>query len=77
MRATLEFNLPEDRSEFAIASRAVEWALVVFEVDNHLRGLLKNIPPDWSQETYDAVDDVRAHLHNHLRDRGLSLDDLE
>jgi hypothetical protein len=41
MKATLEFNLPEDRAEHLRAVHAGAAWCVLFEVDNRLRNLLK------------------------------------
>jgi len=41
MKATLEFNLPEDRAEHLRAVHAGAAWCALFEVDNRLRNLLK------------------------------------
>ena len=41
MKATLEFNLPEDSSEFEIAAGSMNWALVVWDLDSFLRNRIK------------------------------------
>ena len=41
MNAILSFELPEDRGEFEIATRSMDWALVAWVLDQKLRGILK------------------------------------
>ena len=41
MKAILEFNLPEDKEAFEIASKAMDWSLVVWEIEQQLRRKLK------------------------------------
>lgn len=42
MKATLEFTLPEESTEFAWASRAGDLAGAITEVDDRLRNWLKH-----------------------------------
>lgn len=42
MRAILEFDLPEDRTEFEVASCAMELMVALERVDNVLRSSLKH-----------------------------------
>lgn len=42
MRATLEFDLPEDTQAFEIASRAGEFYSALLEIDERLRSCLKH-----------------------------------
>jgi hypothetical protein len=57
-RATLTFKLPEETAEFNAARQGREAKLVLWEIDQRLRGLLKHGEP--SKET--------AELANELRD---------
>ena len=41
MKAILEFNLPEDEEQFDAANRGMDWALVVWDLDQLLRNKLK------------------------------------
>ena len=72
MKATLEFNLPEDKQEFLIASHAMDWALAVWELDNQLR--------NWGKYGYvfnsvdEAIEVTRERLREILDDRNISLD---
>ena len=41
MKAILEFNLPEDKEEFDVASKGMDWSLVAWDIDQLLRDKLK------------------------------------
>ena len=41
MKAILEFNLPEEEEQFNVASKGMDWALIVWELDQNLRNKLK------------------------------------
>ena len=46
MKATLEFNLPEDNEEYNVASKAMEWSLLAWDIDQMVRSLLKYHPEE-------------------------------
>jgi len=74
MKAILEFNLPEDDCDFKIASRAMDWALSAWEVDQKLRGFLKH---GHAFETIDAaIEGMRTFLRETLDDHGVNLEDI-
>lgn len=66
-KATLTFNLPEERDEFNTANKAVDMSIVLSEFDNYLRGILK-----YGSERYKTkkellvVEELRTKL-NELR----------
>ena len=41
MKARLEFNLPEDKDEFNVASKAMDWALIVWDIEQQCRDWIK------------------------------------
>jgi len=41
MKATLEFDLPEEREEFDMASHAADYYSALCDIDNHLRSIVK------------------------------------
>lgn len=59
MKAILEFNLPEERDEFAVAEAGWRYKDALEEFDNYLRGQLK----------YCELDEARAAIYQELRDR--------
>ncbi len=68
MKAILEFNLPEDREAFEIASKAMDWALVAWEMDQLLRNKLKHGAPTHHVH---LLEELRDTLNNMLIDKGL------
>ena len=67
MKATLEFNLPEDASDFEIAATSMKWALVVKDLDSFLRNRIK-------YDDKEELQEVRDYLTSLLEDKNLSLD---
>ena len=41
MIGILKFKLPEEREEFELAQKAIDYSIVLDEFDNWLRGLIK------------------------------------
>ena len=60
MEAILKFNLPEDKEEFDVASKGMDWALVAWDMDLLLRNKLKHGPRTHA---------THAELLEELRDR--------
>lgn len=74
MKAILEFNLPDDESDFQIAGHAMDWALTVWELDQLLRNYLKyghNF-----ESTQVALETVRNQLFDFLEQRHITLDTI-
>lgn len=71
MKATLEFNLPEDREHHITAVQSVDFKSAIQEYDNYLRGLLKHA--ELSDDAYKAYDDARTKLHEYLNDENINL----
>jgi hypothetical protein len=71
MRATLNFNLPEEREEFELAQHGSAYSIVLSDLDNFLRNALKygNLT-----ELEDKIyDDLRNKLHELANDNGVSV----
>ncbi len=60
MKAILEFNLPEDKDEFELAQKAVNYSIVIHEMDNYLRARLKY--EDLPEEIHNALQEARDKL---------------
>ena len=73
MKATLNFNLPEENEEFRLAVDGIKWMSAMHELDQHIRGITKYDSEGMSQETYDALCAVREKLREILMDNNLSL----
>jgi len=41
MKATLTFDLPDDKKQFEVATHAMEWYLVAWDLDEKLREICK------------------------------------
>lgn len=72
MRATLEFQLPEERSEHMVAVHAMDFALTVFDLEEELRLWMKHGHKFSSAD--EVIEAVRQKLHECLENRGASLD---
>lgn len=74
MKAKLEFNLPEEKKDFTLASRGWEWANALWELDQKLRAYQKY---DHQLKTVDeAIEEIRNYLHEFMEENGISFDDM-
>ena len=71
MKATLEFNLPEDNQEFKLATKGTDWWRVCWEMDQWLRA------EGYSEDRYNAYVEARGKLSELMNENGVSLDDVE
>ena len=74
MKAILEFNLPEEKSEFNFANKGSDWWSVCWEMDQWLRGQIKHAPDSMSDDTYKTLELCRAKLRELIDEDGLNLD---
>jgi len=74
MKAILEFNLPDDKEDFELASNAMKFWSVLYQLDQDLRSKTKYAPDDLPQDKYDAYEEVRELLHEFMRNENISLD---
>jgi len=65
MKAILEFILPEDKIEFDTATKAMDWAILAWEIDQSIRNRLK-----YQSEKLDSssAKEELELLRNELRD---------
>ena len=68
MKAILEFNLPEDEEQFNVASKAMDWSLLAWDLDQMVRSLLKYHPEEYDTKT---LDHIREEIHNIMEEKGL------
>ena len=68
MKAILEFNLPEDEEQFNVASKGMDWALVVWDIDQLLRNKLKHGAPTHHVH---LLEELRDTLNNLVEEKGL------
>tara|TARA_R110002096_G_scaffold312525_1_gene506875 strand:- start:515 stop:742 length:228 start_codon:yes stop_codon:yes gene_type:complete len=74
MKATLEFNLPDDEREFKIATQSNEMYSVLWNMDQWLRTQTKYAPDSMSEEKYKAFDECREQLHEFLNEHYINLE---
>ena len=70
MKAILEFNLPEEEEQFNVASKGMDWALIVWDIDQLLRKKLKY--EEHTRDARKALEDIRKILNDLLIDKGLN-----
>jgi len=71
----LTFKLPDDRNEFEIAVKSMDWALTSWDLDLWLRNKLK-----YGHEfktAGEALGAVRIELREIMEEYGISLDDIQ
>lgn len=73
MKATLEFNLPDDEHEFNMAITGSKWSLVAWDIDQYLRTRMK-YEDSISDEQYKAVEAARKKLRDIISNYGLDID---
>ena len=70
MKAILEFNLPEDKEEFDVASKGMDWALVAWDIDQLLRNKLKY--GELFPNTREVLEEIKETLNEMITDKGLT-----
>ena len=73
MKATLEFNIPEENEEFLLAVHGSDWQHVVWQMDQWLRSRTKYASDDMPEEAYKAYETAREELRQIVFNGGLSL----
>jgi|TARA_B110000091_G_C13537563_1_gene358998 hypothetical protein len=66
MKAILEFNLPEDKEEFDVSSRGMDWALLAWDIDQFIRNKVK-----YEQDRDGVLQLVRNELNFRMEEKGL------
>jgi hypothetical protein len=61
VKATISFNLPEDREDFDFALNGVKYYCAITEIDNWLRGLAK-----YGNIKMVSIEDVREKIRKEL-----------
>ncbi len=74
MKAILEFNLPDDQSDFKKAVDGYKWALIAWDMDQYLRARMK-YEDSISDEQYEAVEKAREKLRELVNEYSVSFDD--
>ena len=72
MEAILKFDLPEDKEEFEVASKAMDWSILAWDIEQYIRNRLK-----YQTEKLDTssankeLELLRNELHELMEDNGL------
>jgi hypothetical protein len=74
MKATLEFNLPDDEHEFLMATTGNNMFTVLHEMNQWLRTNTKYAPDSMSEDTYEAFIKCREHLRQLMSDNNVNFD---
>lgn len=74
MKATLEFNLPEDSHEFQMATQSTDMHSVLWDMDQWLRTNIKYCSDETSEDTYKAMVECRDKLHEFMNDYNIILE---
>ena len=69
MKAILEFEFPRDQIKFDTASRGMDWALVVWNMDQIMHKKVKY--SELSNEAKLAIEQLRLTMSDMLINRGL------
>ena len=65
MEAILKFTLPDDKAEFDTATKAMDWAILAWDLDQYIRNRLKY--QSEKLDTSSAKEELEL-LRNELRD---------
>jgi hypothetical protein len=71
MKATLEFNLPEETEEFETASNGWRYKSILCELDNHLRSKVKY--ENLNDKDYEIYEKIREQLWGLIHDENVNL----
>ena len=70
MKAIIEFNLPEDRHEFQLATKATELSIIIDKIRNKLRSDIK-YNEKISEETTEYAEKIREELNDLMIEYGI------
>ena len=75
MKAILEFNLPEEQSEFDLAVNGSKAQVALWEMDQWLRAQYKYMTDEeYSEDKYETFEKCREQLREIMFDNGLKFD---
>ena len=77
MKAKLEFNLPEEQTEFNFATNGSKWWKVCWDMEQWLRQQNKYMPDHlFNKDKDDAYFEVRQKLREIMNENGVNLEDV-
>ena len=72
MKAILEFILPDDKTEFDAASKAMDWAILAWDLEQHIRNRLKYQTEKLNTSSAkEELELLRYELHSLMEASGL------
>jgi hypothetical protein len=71
MKAILEFNLPDDQSDFDLAIKALDMRIALDGIREYLRGKVKYDNHD--EKKWEAYNEVYEHFFEILNDNNIKL----
>jgi coproporphyrinogen III oxidase len=75
MKAILEFNLPEEQSDFDLANNGSKMHSVLWDMDQWLRAQYKYMPDnEYSEDKYETYEKCREHLREIMLENGVKFD---
>jgi hypothetical protein len=74
MKAILEFNLPEDQTEYQMVNDASKIFSVIWDMNQWLRKKTKYCADNTNEDTYEAFEECREKLNELLADNRVDLD---
>ena len=74
MKATLEFNLPEDQNEYQMANDASNMFNALWDMSQWLRKQTKHIPDNMSDIELNTLEKCRKEFINVLINNNINLD---
>ena len=69
MKVILEFALPRDKKKFDVVSKGMDWALVVWDMDQIMHKKVKY--SELTDDTRKEIEDLRLTMSDMLINRGL------
>jgi len=76
MKAILEFNLPEDKQDFNLATKASDWWYVCWRMDQYLRKRVK-YDESITEDQREVYEDMRGELWRMMHESNVSFDEVE
>jgi len=75
VKATLEFNLPEDQPDFDLAVNGAKAQVALWEMDQWLRAQYKYMSDaEYSEDKYETFEKCRERLREIMFEHGLNFD---
>ena len=73
MKATLEFDLTEEREQFEDACNGSKWSHAMWALDQYLRTKVKYASDDAHEEAINAFEEAREELRRILNEENLEM----